>query len=200
MRDIKKIYSELLNTHGYQGWWPIAGKYHPNDYSYPKNEKQRFEICVGAILTQNTAWKNVEKALFTLRKEKILDAKKILDTDDERLKGCIRPAGYFNQKARKLKEFSKFYISLDGRKPTREQLLSVWGVGKETADSILLYAYHEPIFVVDAYTRRLLLQKKIIAVSESYDEIQAFFHKRLKKDHKKFNEFHALIVERGKTR
>lgn len=199
MASLSVLYKSLEKEHGKQGWWPVKGEYHLGDYSYPRDDKQRFEICVGAILTQNTTWKNVEKALEKLRREKLIDAKKMLGAEEEKLKSCIRPAGYFNQKARKLKEFSKFYLSLKNRKPCREELLSVWGIGRETADSILLYAYHEPVFVVDTYTRRLLIKEGLIFGKEDYDEIQELFRKGLKRDHALYNEFHALIVEWGKN-
>ncbi|MFH1316461.1 MAG: endonuclease III domain-containing protein [Candidatus Woesearchaeota archaeon] len=211
MNDIKKIFQFLLNEYGPQGWWPlidINGKnptktnsirgYHPGDYSYPKNEKQKFEICVGAILTQNTAWPNVEKALINLRKINSISARKIIDLSDAKLKKAIRPAGYYNQKAKKLKIFSKFYIALKGKTPSRTELLSVWGIGKETADSILLYAYKEPIFVVDTYTKRIFSHLRLIKPDDDYDDIRKKFEINLPKDYKIYQEFHALIVEHAK--
>ena len=104
MNKVQQIYKELLEKYNYQGWWPIDGKYHPEDYSYPKTGKQQFEICIGTILTQNTAWTNVEKALYNLRKLKALEPKKILKTDENKLKNAIKPSGYFNQKAHKCKQ------------------------------------------------------------------------------------------------
>jgi endonuclease-3 related protein len=213
---IKRIYLELLRRHGSQGWWPLLelhGKrysvnptksgsingYHPNDYSYPKNDAQRFEICVGAILTQNTAWPNVEKALVNLNNNRLLNPKGILGCDESLLKECIRPAGYYNQKARKLKLFAGFFAGLKGSVPTRNELLFLWGIGPETADSILLYAYNQPVFVVDAYTRKLLISKDIINGTESYDDIRSLLEKGLPKDINLYQEFHALIVEEGKN-
>ena len=174
-----KFYKKLLLLYGRQGWWPLLGVkgenptktgsmrgYHPGDYSYPKNDKQRFEICVGAILAQNTNWVNVEKALLNLQKAGVLDAKKVLQIKKEKLAKLLRPAGYFNQKARKLKEFAQVYAKLGKRAPTREELLKIWGVGPETADSILLYAYKLPFFVVDAYTRRVFAKEKFCKENE----------------------------------
>jgi len=193
-----KIYNELLKKHGNQGWWPIKVQYHPNNYEYPKNEEEKFEIVIGAILTQNTSWKNVEKAMVNLQNKNFLNPKVILKTKKNQLAKIIRSSGYFNQKARKLKEFCKSYIN-NKKIQTREQLLSIWGIGKETADSILLYAYKQPIFVIDSYTKRLM--NKILKINfKTYDEWQNFFHKNLPKDYKLFNEFHALIVAESKNK
>ena len=203
-KKIYELYRDLLKKYGPQGWWPINNKYHPKDYSYPKTEKQRFEICIGAILTQNTSWMNVEKALLNLIKLRLIDPVKIRgiddDTTDNILKDAIKSAGYFNQKAKKIKIFSEFYIRLKGRIPTRDELLDVWGIGPETADSILLYAYNRPEFVIDAYTKKLLLKMKIINKEAGYDEIKCLFEKNLPKKYTIYQEFHALIVENGKHR
>lgn len=196
--DLKKFYNKLYREYGSQGWWPVNNSYHPNDYSYPQNEKQLFEICVGAILTQNTSWGNVQKAITNLEKSKMVDAKKVSRTNAEKISLLIKPAGYFNQKAKKLKIFSKFYLELKGRTPSRQELLEIWGIGPETADSILLYAYNVPEFVVDAYTRRILLREKLIKKNTTYDEVKSFFEKNLPKDLKLYQEFHALIVEHAK--
>jgi len=209
---INKIYKILFNKYGPQGWWPLLelgevsykpgskqyGGYHPGDYSYPKTDGQRFEICVGAILTQNTSWNNVSKALLELHKTNMLDPSAILETGDETLHTLIKSAGYFRQKRKKLKNFSEFFIKLKNKTPTREQLLSVWGVGPETADSILLYAYKQPEFVIDTYTKRLLLRKGLVSEKATYNEIKALFENNLKKDYKMFQEYHALIVENEK--
>ncbi|MBI2663718.1 endonuclease III domain-containing protein [Candidatus Woesearchaeota archaeon] len=183
-------YKRLLEKHGAQGWWPLNGQYNPGDYSHPKNEAQRFEICVGAILTQNTAWKNAEKALKEMIKQKLLSAEAITESPLQKLSAAIKPAGYYNQKAKKLKIFSKFFA--ETKKPEREQLLGLWGIGEETADSILLYAYKQPEFVVDAYTKRLF------KLNKPYAEIKAMFENALPKDYRIYNEFHALIVAEGK--
>ena len=190
------LYKELLKKHGYQGWWPIKGKYFPKDYSSPKNEKERFGIAIGAILTQNTNWKNVEKSIENLHKNNLISPKAIISLPQEELSSLIRSSGYYNQKARKLKEFSNFFLKLNSI-PKRNELLSIWGIGKETADSILLYSYKKPIFVIDTYTKRLLKKYLDIAI-EDYDELQSLFHNNLSQDYKLFNEFHALIVAEGK--
>jgi len=198
MYTLKKLYNRLLKKYGPQGWWPINNNYHLKDYSYPKTKKQRFEICVGAILTQNTSWTNVENALLNMRQLYLIDPIKIKNINENILTNAIIPAGYFNQKAKKLKIFSEFYIILKGRIPMRNELLNVWGIGPETADSILLYAYKIPTFVVDAYTRRMLLDMKMINTDATYDSIKFLFEKNLPKDYKLYQEFHALIVENGK--
>jgi len=212
MADINNIYQEFLEKYDKQGWWPLLNVkgqnptktgsvqgYHPGDYSFPKNDNERFEICVGAILTQNTAWPNVENALLNLQKLKAIGPKKILALDEDNLKQAIKPAGYFNQKARKLREFAQFYLDLSGKTPTRDQLLEVWGIGPETADSILLYACKELHFVVDAYTKRVFFDLGILDDKMSYDEIKSLFEKNLPKDIEVYQEFHALIVEHGKN-
>ncbi len=123
----------------------------------------------------------------------------ILNNSEKTIKNCIRPAGYFNQKYKKLKLFSEFFNKLKNKKPEREELLNLWGIGLETADSILLYAYNKPVFVVDAYTERLLLRSKIINKNFSYDKIQKLIESSIPKDANLYKEFHAFIVEEGKT-
>jgi endonuclease III related protein len=195
---LQRIYCLLLASYGPRGWWPLAGRYHPGRYDYPLNDAQRFEICVGAILTQNTAWKNVELALRDLRRARMLSPKRIIDADEKTIAKLIRPAGYFNQKAQKLKIFAPHFLDWKGRTPTREQLLAIWGVGRETADSMLLYGYHKPIFVVDAYTRRLTGRLGLLPREASYDANQELFMQSLPHNYRLFNEYHALIVEHAK--
>src|SRR3989338_4334575 len=132
-----KIYTHLLKSYGPQGWWPIDGIYHKGNYEIPKTNSQRFEICIGAILTQNTSWLHVEKALTNLKNLNALNPNSLKDFPLSELKSAIKPAGYFNQKAKKLREFTSFYTTLKGRTPTREELLNLWGIGPETADSML---------------------------------------------------------------
>ena len=171
--------------------------------------KNSFEVIVGAILVQNTAWKNVKLALANLHRENLMTPRAIANVSTARLQRLIRSSGYFRQKAKKLKVFVKF---LDERyrsslkrmfaAPTdklREQLLAVHGIGPETADSILLYAGGHPVFVVDAYTKRLLSRHGLMHEHATYDEVQAFFERVLPRDAKLFNEFHALIVNVGKN-
>ncbi len=210
---IYKIYKILHHTYGPQGWWPVSGKgkengvkddaghllnYHPNNYSYPNTESQKFEICAGAILTQNTGWIGAEKALLNLKKINALNPSVILKMDEWELKSAIRPAGYYNQKSSKLRKFSSFFLSLNKRTPSREELLSVWGIGKETADSMLLYAFKKPTFVVDAYTKRIFANLGFMDETSSYDEIKDLFEKNLKPDLAVYQEYHALIVEHAK--
>ena len=190
--NLKSIYNKLYEEYGPQGWWPINNKYNKQDFS-KKTEQERFEISVGAILTQNTSWKNVETALNKLRDNNVLNKKTIRNISQEALAKLIKSSGYHNQKARKLKEFAEF-----NKKVTRENLLSVWGIGPETADSILLYAYNQPIFVIDEYTKRVMLHNGIGKEEWNYEKWQVFFHENLKKDYKLFNEFHALFVEHAK--
>ncbi len=212
MNKIKCFYEKLLEKYGLQGWWPLLDckgcnptktgsiqGYHPGDYSYPKNENQRFEICIGAILTQNTSWPQVEKALINLKKINAINPEKIKNMEISELCHAIKPAGYFNQKAKKLKIFSEFYINLKGKKPTRDELLALWGIGPETADSILLYAYKLPSFVADAYTRRIFSSMGLIKKYETYDNIKKLFEDNLEKDFKLYQEYHALIVEHAKN-
>lgn len=205
--QLKQNYEKLLELYGPQGWWPLlevqgtnptkTGSikgYHPGDYSYPKTDRQRFEICIGALLTQNTAWSNVEKALLNLEKLNAINPKKILEMHDEKLREAIRPAGYFNQKAKKLKIFAAFYLSAK-KMPTREELLALWGIGPETADSMLLYAFKVPTFVVDAYTRRVFN----FPTDMPYDEIKRRFESAIAPDAQMYQEYHALIVEHAKN-
>lgn len=198
--DPKIIYKNFSKEFGPQHWWPKhqGKKRHGFD--------PRFEIIVGAVLTQNTTWKNVEKAVGCLFNKNLLDAASLVRAPMKQLESCIRSSGYYRQKAKKLKIVAKFFSPQKvrsgcfRRKPTRDELLSLWGIGRETADSILLYAFNEPIFVVDAYTRRLLAAQGQKKLSEAdYDKIRMFFESQLPRDAKLFNEFHALIVRWSKS-
>ncbi len=157
---------------------------------------------MGAVLTQNTAWTNADAALGCLRQAGVRLPSDILALPRGRLARLIRSSGYFNQKARKLRVvaalFSRPRALTAARSPSREALLSEWGIGAETADSILLYAFHKPVFVVDAYTRRVLSRIGLIKGSESYEDIQALFHDALEKDAALYSEYHALIVQHAK--
>ncbi|MBW2985594.1 endonuclease III domain-containing protein [Candidatus Woesearchaeota archaeon] len=190
--DIKSLYKKIYKEHGPQGWWPINNKYNKNKFS-EKTEEERFEIAVGAILTQNTSWKNVEKALNKLRGNEALNRETIKNISQKALSKLIISSGYHNQKARKLKEFAEF-----DKEVTRENILNIWGIGQETADSILLYAYNQPVFVIDTYTKRVLLHYGIGKSEWNYEQLQNLFHDNLEKDYRLFNEFHALIVEHAK--
>jgi endonuclease III related protein len=204
------IYKKLYAWYGPQGWWPLInyeGKkpsktgsirgYHPLNYDLPETEAQIFEVMVGAILTQNTAWTSAEKALLNLNELKALNPEKLLSMDEESIKCAIRCAGFLNQKLVYLREISKFFISLKGRKPQRKELIQVRGVGNETADSILLYAYKQPEFVVDAYTKRIFSHMRIIG-DANYMQVKGIFEKSLPKEVPLFQEYHALIVEHAK--
>lgn len=192
-RKLRLIYQKLYKEFGPQRWWP---------------GETPFEVMVGAILTQNTNWQNVERAIANIKKAKALDARKLYLMPHDRLAKLLRPAGYFNIKAKRLKNFLKFYLDdygADARrmravsaKALRGQLLSVNGIGPETADSILLYALNKPVFVVDAYTRRFSLRHGLIPQESDYQETQRFFTQKLKSSVQLFNEYHALIVRLAK--
>ena len=186
-------YRRLLAAHGPQHWWP---------------GRTRFEVIIGAILTQNTAWVNVEHALSKLRHEKLLTPRAIENVSFVRLARLIRSSGYFRQKAKTLKAFVQFlrgkYASSLTRmfnastEPLREQLLAIRGIGPETADSILLYAGNHRVFVVDAYARRILERHQLAPPKLPYEHIRKFFEQNLPKEVSLYNEFHALIVRTGK--
>jgi endonuclease III related protein len=193
LSPLTEYYNLLMARLGPQRWWPGDSD---------------FEIIVGAILTQNTNWTNVEKAIANLKAENLLSAEAIRDVAPSHLEQLLRPSGYFRQKARKLKAFVEFLQGEFGGSmeamfltPTaelREKLLGVFGVGPETADSILLYAGRQPVFVVDAYTKRMLVRHGLVPPDALYEEIQALLESEIACDVKVFNEFHALIVSAGK--
>jgi endonuclease III related protein len=211
MTPLHRFYGSLFDAYGPQGWWPLRSHagvnptktgavtgYHPGDYGFPRNEAERFEICAGAILTQNTAWPNVEKALQALATAAALQPEAILCLPETELAALIRPSGYHNTKARKLKELAVFFRDLRGRTPTRSDLLAVWGIGAETADSIRLYAYGQLEMVVDAYTRRIFERLGCVQARASYDELKDHCVANLPSELIVYQEFHALIVEHAK--
>jgi len=201
---INTLFIELNKKYGNLNWWPVDKKYHENN-----NSDYRFEIIIGTILTQNTSWSNVEKALNNLKAKNIFNINKIESTPVEVISKLIKPSGYYNQKANSLKIISSYFTSeynskLDNffkgeLKEIRNKLLDIKGIGPETADSILLYAGNHPIFVVDAYTKRLC-KRLPIKVKLSYENIQDYFHSELKTIYKNpeivrvYNQLHALIV------
>jgi len=208
---IPRLYERLMAEYGPQGWWPLLGHagtnptksgavrgYHPGDYSFPRTDDERFEICVGAVLTQNTAWPNVERALASLASLNALTPDRMLDLDEGILRQAIRPSGYFNVKARKLRCLAEFCAGLGGRVPRRDELLAVWGIGPETADSILLYACKQPECVIDAYTRRVFAHLGIADPAASYDDLKALCERQLPRDVPVYQEFHGLLVEHAK--
>jgi endonuclease-3 related protein len=187
------IYTRLYERYGAQDWWP---------------GDTPFEIVVGAILTQNTNWKNVEKAIANLKNADCLTPETLHDLPTQELAKLIRPAGYFNIKAQRLKHFLDWLFDnhdgmLESLEPLalstlREQLLGIKGIGPETADSICLYGFAKPIFVVDTYTARIFGRHGMIEAPSGYEQIQEMFHGDLEHDAALFNEFHALIVRVGK--
>lgn len=191
---LDEYFNSLFTTLGPQHWWP---------------GETPFEVIVGAILTQNTSWKNVELAIANLRDEGLLSLAGIARAHPRHLAALLRPSGYFRQKARKLQAFVAFLRreyrgSLRRMFSTpllelREKLLGVWGIGPETADSILLYAGQQPVFVVDAYTRRILSRHGWIGEKAKYEDVRWMFERQFPGDVKRFNEFHALIVHAGKS-
>jgi endonuclease III related protein len=186
-------YETLFAAYGPQNWWP---------------GRTRFEVIVGAILTQNTSWSNVSLAIENLRRNRLLTISAIASVRPARLQRAIRPSGYFRQKSATLKAFVRFLrteyagsLTQMFKTPTlqlRRQLLAVRGIGPETADCILLYAGKHPVFVVDAYTRRILERHGHINARASYEDIRAAFERVLPADATIYNEFHALIVNVGK--
>ena len=190
---LQRIYSRLFSAFGRQYWWP---------------GETRLEIIIGAILTQNTNWKNVERAIINLRKAKLLSFDPLLRVSLRKLAQLIRPSGYFNIKSKRLKNFIKFIekdyggsLTLLQKQPMdklRIEFLSVNGIGPETADSILLYAFEKPVFVIDAYTKRLFYRYGIIGKDVKYEDLQEIFMQHLKADTQMFNEYHALIVKLAK--
>jgi endonuclease-3 related protein len=189
--DFKSVHRILREQHGEQEWWP---------------GDSAFEIMVGAILTQNTAWTNVEKAIANLKQADALSLPGILDLPRDSLAELIRPSGYYNQKAKRLQGFCAWLNDQGGIETLKEQetselrknLLAINGIGPETADDILLYALGRPVFVIDAYTRRLFSRLNLIAGLESYEDLRMQFEASLKGDANFYNEYHALIVIHGK--
>ncbi len=190
--NLMAVYKSLSSAFGPQYWWPAAGAE---------------EMIIGALLTQNTNWKNVEKALANLEKHGRLSFPGILKTPLPQLEEMIRPSGYFRQKSQRLKNLAESLHASGGidslkllpTRQLREWFLNQSGIGPETADSILLYAFNRPIFVIDAYTLRVCKRHKWLGEKASYNEAQLFFTRKLPSEVKLFNEFHALFVKLGKN-
>ncbi|NPA41277.1 MAG: endonuclease III domain-containing protein [Aquificae bacterium] len=190
--ELLKVYEALLESYGKQNWWPVDEEYHRKAGSDPREE-----IVIGAILTQNTSWKNVEKALENLKRENLLSFEGVLKTPLEKLQELVRPSGYYRQKARRLKEVAKALSPIDKvRTIPREELLKVKGIGKETADAVLLYAGNRLFFVIDAYTKRIV--SRVWGMEGSYEELRKWFEANLPKDLEVYKEFHALLDEHAK--
>jgi endonuclease III related protein len=191
--DLKVVYDRLLQTQGHSAWWP---------------GESAFEVCVGAILTQNTAWTNVEKALAALKREGLLSYEALSALPDGTLAELIRPSGAYRVKAMRLRAFLDFLgREYDGRleamaaeepRALRRKLLSVVGIGPETADAIALYAAGRPLFVVDAYTRRVFGRLGVLGGRETYDDVQRVFMDRLPPDVALFQDYHAQVVRLAK--
>lgn len=187
----KKIFNQLLKHYGSQSWWPA---------------ETPFEVMVGAVLTQNTAWINVERAIVNLRENDCLSPERILSVPVGSLAEWLQPSGYFNIKAKRLRNYCIWYVNAGQHEVVsqwdtltlRKALLSVNGVGPETADDILLYAFERPVFVIDAYTRRLFSRLGLIDHDEVYEQLSARFESQLPKKVPIFNEYHALIVIHAK--
>jgi len=191
--SLLQMYRAMLETLGPSRWWPAQSP---------------FEVAVGVILTQNTTWGNVEKAIANLREYDLLTPGRMATVTDEELERHIQPSGFYRQKTRKLRAFLNFLDEADGfdfiglerweTPELRDRLLKVKGIGPETADSILLYALGRPVFVVDAYTARICHRHGLVPEDVGYDELQALFTDRLPEDAALFNEYHALLVRVGK--
>ncbi|UCE99598.1 MAG: endonuclease III domain-containing protein [Planctomycetota bacterium] len=192
-KQLTQIYQLLFGRFGPQNWWP---------------GETQFEIIIGAILTQNTNWANVEKAITNLKSANLLTPEKLHQLDLPNLAKLIRPAGYYNIKAKRLKNFINWLFRNYNGKLTnlenvdtdqlRTELLTIKGIGRETADSILLYALERPIFVVDAYTARIAIRHGLIEPEADYEQLRELFQTNLPQDVRLFNEYHALLVKTGK--
>lgn len=229
VRRIRQAIAQMHEAYGPQGWWPVRCErrqfvdpngergtrgYHPGQFNFPSTRRGRWEIICGAVLTQNTAWTNVERALDGLCSTKLVTAEAIRECASDVLAGAIRPAGYFNQKSRYLVAIAEWFIERDvalkKSEPSRPllealrpELLKVLGVGRETADSILLYAYGLPTFVVDTYTRRVFGRIGVVDDALNYEQIRWLFERALVKPTVQetvvaWQEAHALIVEHAK--
>ncbi len=199
---IRKVYSLLLSEYGKQGWWPVTRKKggEPEYLGGPRNRWERFEVAVGAVLVQNTSWKNAAKAVSALSAAGMIDPARLTAASHEEVAALIRSSGYYNQKARRLGILARFFLEVGDAPPGRESLLALEGVGPETADSILLYAYSSTYFVVDAYTNRLFSRLGVIRGNESYDRIRGLFEGSLEKSPETYKEYHALVVVQCKRR
>lgn len=209
--SIAEIYKKLYRLYGPQGWWPLSSHedtnpsktgategYHPLNYDLPVTRVEIYEVILGAILTQNTSWLQAQQAVVNLKKLDALVPEKLLQLDDDTLKSAIRCAGFLNQKSTYLRAVTEFFIDLDGKIPTRKELLKVKGVGNETADSILLYAYKQPEFVVDTYTRRIFSHLEMVDEKINYLQLKKLFEANIPRDVPVYQEYHALIVEHAK--
>jgi len=192
MLELKELYKKLRDNFGYLNWWPGDTK---------------VEIVVGAILTQNTAWKNVEKAIKNLKERKMLSLERLAGARLEELEDAVRPSGFYKQKAKRLSNLFKYikanYSTLEkffdkDKDELRNELLDLNGIGNETADSIILYAAEKPTFVIDAYTKRIMHRVYGIEEEIEYNKLKGYFESRLRPDLELYKDFHAQFVELGK--
>jgi endonuclease-3 related protein len=191
---LEQVYQRLFSRYGQQYWWPA---------------EEPFEVIVGAILTQSTSWKNVEKAIIRLKNAGVLNPIALDEIPPDELAGLIYSSGYYNAKAGKLKAFArnlcqKYQFSLQklfaqDMLQLRSELLSIYGIGQETADSIILYAARKPIFVIDAYTHRIMDRLESNHGKGNYTQLQNLFMDNLAPDERMYNEYHALLVRHGKN-
>jgi endonuclease III related protein len=219
--DYYSLYTLLLEAYGLQGWWPLTGRagsgaynekgYHPGVYHLPESGNEQFEIALGAVLTQNCSWHNVRICLERLSAAGLVNGEIIAQMDETELADYIRSSGYYKQKSRKLRILSRFLVEgswlqgCAGNKPSRAELLNLWGIGEESADSILLYAYGVPCPVVDASARRILA-RFVDEPSLSDETIRRGMEFAALKGEAEgtppvsfLNEFHALLVKHGKA-
>jgi len=204
------LYDRFENAYGSQGWWPLYDiKKEKSVYEgrLPRRSVDRFEIAVGAVLTQSVAWTNVEKALSSLKNRCMLHPEAILSAPHDDVASLIKPVGYFNQKTIKLKELAAWFLDRGVKTSSlkklstddfRQELLAVKGVGPETADSILLYAYDVKSFVVDAYTNRILSRIGLIGENVKYEAVRQLFHDKFKGEKEEYRQYHAFFVVHGK--
>lgn len=192
---VGELYSELMQRYGDQKWWPADSP---------------FEVCVGAILTQNTSWKNVEKAIAELKESIELDPESVVGLGTERLEKLIKVSGFYRQKARRLIDFASFLLESSSGdvlsltngpvEEVRWKLMQLEGIGDETADAIMLYAGGLPVFVADAYSRRVLSRLGLVNARSSYSEVRSFVEEEGRHDPAFFNRLHALLVQFGKDK
>jgi endonuclease III related protein len=209
----ENLYTSLYKYYGPQGWWPLTmnscyniekdiSGYHKKNPLIKHNSTDRFEIITGAILTQNTSWKNVEICIKNLKNNGIITAEALINGEEENIKAIIKSSGYYNQKYKKLKLVLNYLkdndlVNNDNNVfiPDRGDLLQIWGIGEETADSILLYGYNKPSFVIDTYTQRITERLIPDAKLKKYKEYKKYFEDNIEKNIVLYNEYHALIVK-----
>ncbi len=216
-KTVRNLYRVLLNSYGPQGWWPVpvAGDdqsgscdkrgYHPGCFDIPRNKAQQLEIVLGTVLTQNTNWRNASTALRSLADDGLISQQRLRDTKIEQIALAIRSAGYYNQKAKTIKNLVRFLkrfsfrtLERENGRTVRDRLLQIKGIGPETADCIMLYALKKPSFVVDAYTRRIMAGLGIVEETVDYETLKDLFESVLESDVALFQEYHALLVQHGK--